>query len=134
MELSDDLNKINELYAEHLKDVDRILIVIDQTLSCIPNVHTFKTGKKFSVAGGGANADDGEDVIVNEDDLDGDGVADAEEEEEEADRAAMAGEDRDAAEKALAKKKARDEANESKDLDEKIASDKILNIIRDAIV
>jgi hypothetical protein len=29
MEMSDDLNKINELYAEHLKDIDHILIVID---------------------------------------------------------------------------------------------------------
>ena len=29
MEMSDDLNKINELYAEHLKDVDHTIIVID---------------------------------------------------------------------------------------------------------
>jgi hypothetical protein len=86
----------------------------------------------FNVKGGGGNAEDGEDVVVNEDDNDGDGVE--EEEDMEAEAAAINGNDAAAAEAALAKKKAREEANESKDVDEKIASDKIINIIRDTIV
>ena len=57
-------------------------------------MRTFKAGKKFSVKGGAADAEEGEDVIVNEDDNDGDGVADEEEEEEEADNAAINGDDK----------------------------------------
>lgn len=106
--------------------------MIDQSLSNIPNVHTFKAGANFNVRGGGEGEE--QEVIVNEDDLDGDGIADQEEEEAEADEEAINGGDAVAAAEALKRKKARQEANESKDLDEKIASDKILNIIRDTVV
>jgi len=53
MEISDDLNNINEQYSEYLRGVDHLLNVIEKTLSAVPDDSVFKK----------------EDVIVeNEDD------------------------------------------------------------------
>lgn len=62
-EMSDDLTKINELYSEHLKDVDHILNVLDEAILSIPNVRTFKAGSKFTVKGGGSGANEEEDNV-----------------------------------------------------------------------
>lgn len=42
MEISDDLNKINEQYSEHLRGVDHLLNVIEKTLSAVPDDSVFK--------------------------------------------------------------------------------------------
>ena len=42
MEISDDLNKINEQYSEHLRGVDHVLNVIEKTLSAVPDDSAFK--------------------------------------------------------------------------------------------
>ena len=65
MEMSDDLHKINDLYSDHLKDVEHILIVTDQALASIPNVRTFTAGAKFTVKGGGME-EEAEVEVLNE--------------------------------------------------------------------
>jgi hypothetical protein len=42
MEMSDDLNKINEQYSEHIRGVEHILNVIEKTLSAMPDETAFK--------------------------------------------------------------------------------------------
>jgi hypothetical protein len=44
MDMSDDLSRLNDIYGMFLKDVDHLLIVIDQALASIPNVRAFKAG------------------------------------------------------------------------------------------
>lgn len=109
MEMSDDLHRISELYTEHVHGIDHLVLVIDFTLAAIPNVKAFKAGQNFQVksAGGG-----GAQVLI-----------DNSEEEEDIDPV-----------KAEEKRKAQQDADDSRDLDVKISSDKIINIIRDNVI
>lgn len=94
MNISDDLHRILETYKEHLQDIDRMLFVINQAISSIPNVRTFKAGHRFAFKGG-----EEEQEVKLESDM-----------------------------------SQNEDLDESKLLDVRIASDKILRIVRDYII
>ena len=47
--MSDDLHKLLDTYKDHLINIDNMIFVINEAISSIPNVRTFKAGKKFKV-------------------------------------------------------------------------------------
>jgi len=87
--------------------VGNLVLVIDQALAAIPNVSTFKSGQNFNVKGGPSN-----NIIVEDSD-----------EEEEVDPLKQ--------QEMIRKQQ---EAEDSRELDVKMASDKIINTIRDQII
>ena len=56
--VSDDLHKILEVYKSSLTDIERMLYAINQALQSIPNVRTFKAGKRFNIKGGQEEEDE----------------------------------------------------------------------------
>jgi hypothetical protein len=95
-----------------------LVIVIDHTLSRVPNLKAFKAGLNFAIKAG-INGGNNVDMQILGMALD----EHAQDEEEDDDPV-----------KAEARRKAKQEQDESRDLDIKMASDKIINILRDSIV
>lgn len=110
MDMSDDLHKINEQYSENVTGVASLVLTIDYALSSIPNVKAFQTGQRFDVKAG---AGGGEAQIIIDDSEDEEDVDPVKQQE-------------------LIRKQ--QEAEDSRELDIKMASDKIINIIRDSII
>lgn len=91
-------------------------------------MRTFKAGKSFTVKGGAGGGADVDIVDDHDDGDDEDNLLHKNDDEEEEDEAA--GNEEEAAKR----KKAKDEANELRNLDIQKASDKLIQIIRDEIV
>lgn len=62
--MSDDLHKLLDTYKKHLINIDQIIGYINEALSSIPNIKTFKAGRKFMIEGG---LEDEEAQVLTED-------------------------------------------------------------------
>ena len=114
--MSDNLHYLKEMYSEHLVGIDHMVITIDQSLAAIPNVKAFKAGLNYAIKAGingGNNVDMAILGMAVEDNLKDD--------------------DEDDPVKLEAKRRQKAEQDESRDLDIKMSSDKIINILRDSI-
>lgn len=116
MELSDNLHSIKENYGEHIVAIEHVVIVIDQALAVIPDIKSFKASMNYAIKAG-INGGNHEDLALL-----GEALEDNKEEEDEDDPV-----------KLEAKRRAKAEQDESHDLDIKMASDKIINVLRDSI-
>lgn len=116
MDLSDNLHYIKEMYSEHIVAIEHLLIVIDQALAVVPNIKGFKANINYAIKAG-INGGNNEDMALL-----GNALDENKDDEEDDDPA-----------KLEAKRRAKAEQDESRDLDIKMASDKIINILRDSI-
>lgn len=116
MELSDNLHSIKELHGEHIVAIEHLVIVVDQALAVIPDIKGFKASLNYAVKAG-INGGNHEDLALL-----GNALEENKDEEDEDDPV-----------KLEAKRRAKAEQDESHDLDIKMASDKIINVLRDSI-
>jgi hypothetical protein len=116
MEMSDNLHYLKDMYGDHLVGIDHLVITIDQSLAAIPNLKAFKAGLNYAIKAG-INGGNNVDMAIL-----GMAIEENKDDEDEEDPV-----------KLEARRKQKAEQDESRDLDIKMSSDKIINILRDSI-